>query len=81
MAEMEIPITLGTFDNLLILAYVTFIMWFVVSIIILAQFLVPLLTGVAAFLFSLTILLLFFALVEGFRRWLRHHNVPAERPG
>ncbi len=76
---METGKSLGAFDNLLTVAYVAFITWLMVSIFILAQVFVLFLTGVAAFLFSLTILLLFFALIEGFRRWLKLHNGPEPR--
>lgn len=71
--------SLATFENLLTVAYVAFIAWFIVSIFVLAQFFVLILAGVATFLFSLIILLLFFALIEGVRRWLKLHHPPSPR--
>ncbi len=84
---MEKARSLGAFDNLLTAAYVFFIIWFVVSIVILAQLFFRFLTdvavlslaGVAAFFLTLTILLLSFVLIEGFRRWLKIHNGPEPR--
>ncbi len=76
---MEEEKSLATFDNLLNGTYGAFIIWIILSIFILAQLFVPFIAGVAVFLLPLTILLLLFALVEGFRTWLQLHNGPEPR--
>ena len=76
---MEKEKSLATFDNLLTGAYIALTIWIVLNIFILAQLFVVFIAGVAAFLLPLTILLLLFALVEGFRTWLKLHNGPEPR--